>query len=199
MKKQVVVIHGADAFETYEKYIDFLKSFEIDSLDYFKGGGWKKGLQEKLGDGFEVIAPRMPNEVNAKYLEWKIWFDKLVPLLNPEIIFVGHSMGGIFLAKYLSENDFPKKVLGVFLVAAPYDETDGRESLGDFILSSGIANLAKYRVFLYHSEDDPVVPFVDLSKYEKQLPTAIVRVFKDREHFGIEEFPELVRDIQNLL
>ena len=104
MKKQVVVIHGADTFDTYEDSLKFLRNFEIDSLEYFKGKNWKTSLQERLGDEFEVISPRMPNTLNAKYLEWKIWFEKLVPLLNEEVILIGHSLGGTFLAKYLAEN-----------------------------------------------------------------------------------------------
>src|SRR3990167_84565 len=153
MKKQVVVIHGGDTFETYEKYLDFLCNYEIDSLDYFKHKGWKSILQEKLGDDFEVIRPQMPNKINAKYLEWRIWFEKLVPLLNPEVILIGHSLGGIFLAKYLSENNFPKKIRGVFLV--------GAGSEGDFVAPKSFKQLEKQggKIFLYHSKDDRIVPF----------------------------------------
>jgi len=52
----------------YEKYLSFLRDFEID-MKYFRKKGWKNFLQEKLGDDFEIIAPRMPNQQNAKYLE----------------------------------------------------------------------------------------------------------------------------------
>src|SRR4051812_10882369 len=108
MKKQVVVIHGGDTFGTYEEYIAFLKDFAIDSLEYFMKMGWKDTLQESLGGAYQVILPKMPNKINAKYVEWKVWFEKLLPLLNNEIILIGHSLGGTFLAKYLSENKLPK-------------------------------------------------------------------------------------------
>jgi|SRR3989338_3536761 len=197
IKKQVVVIHGGDTFETYEKYIAFLKSYEIDSLDYFTHKGWKSGLQQKLGNDFQVIAPEMPNPTNAKYLEWEIWFEKLIPLLSPKVILVGHSMGGIFLAKYLSENDFPKKIAGAFLVSAPYENNNPEESYVDFILP---ASLEKFegqseKIYLYHSTDDDVVLFTELEKYKKKLPSATPRVFENRGHFNQEEFPELVQDI----
>lgn len=61
MKTQVIVIHGGDTFETYEEYLTSLKEFEVD-LNYFKKSGWKNFLQEKLGNDFEVIAPKMPND-----------------------------------------------------------------------------------------------------------------------------------------
>ena len=200
MKKQVVVIHGGDTFETYEKYLDFLCNYEIDSLDYFKHKGWKSILQEKLGDDFEVIRPQMPNKINAKYLEWRIWFEKLVPLLNPEVILVGHSMGGIFLAKYLSENNFPKKILGTFLVSAPYDAETFEYTLVDFVLPADLKKFEEQggKIYLYHSTDDEVVSFTELEKYKKQLPSATARVFEDRGHFNQEDFPELVQDILNI-
>jgi len=67
---QVIVIHGGDTFATYEEYLEFLKSWEIDFDEIRqKYTDWKDGLQEALGEGYEVIAPKMPNKINAKYLE----------------------------------------------------------------------------------------------------------------------------------
>ncbi len=56
----------------------------------------------------------MPNALNAKYLEWKILLGRLAPCFNKEAAFIGHSLGGIFLAGYLAENEFPKKILAFF-------------------------------------------------------------------------------------
>lgn len=192
MKKQVVVIHGGDTFDTQDEYINFLKEFKIDSLDYFRKRGWKKDLQSKLGDEYDVILPEMPNKFNAKYEEWKIWFDKLPPLLDDNIILVGHSMGGVFLAKYLAEDRLEKSIRGTFLIAAPFE--------GDFHLPQDIRLLAEQggKIFLYHSKDDTQVPFNELTKYQKALPNATARIFDNRGHFNQEEFPELVEDIKGL-
>ena len=119
MKQQILLIHGGDAFDTYDEYISFLKNFELD-LEGLKKKGWKNSLQDKLGEGYDVIMPRMPNAFNARYSEWKIWFEKIINLLDNEVILVGHSLGGIFLVKYLAEEDFPKSVKATFLVAAPF-------------------------------------------------------------------------------
>jgi hypothetical protein len=199
MKKQVIVIHGADSFDTYEEYLSFLKDFKIN-FERMKKGGWKDSLREKLGKEFEVITPFMPNRLNAKYLEWKIWFEKLIPFFEEEVILVGHSTGGIFLVKYLSENAFPKRVKATFLVAACYDDTDSAYSLGDFILPEDLSDFRKQagKIFLYQSKDDKTVPFADFDKYRKAFPEAIPRIFEDRGHFGQEEFPELVEDVKNL-
>src|SRR5690348_8942682 len=109
MKHQLIFLHGGDPYDTYEQFLASLKKQEID-LTRMKAKGWKEHLQAKLGPKFDVILPRMPNSMNAKYLEWKIWFEKLIPHMSKEVILGGHSLGGIFLAKYLSENKFPKKI-----------------------------------------------------------------------------------------
>ena len=77
MKKQIIIIHGGETFETYKQYISFLKSIEID-FEKMTSEGWKDTLGKKLGRGFEIVLPRMPNSFNAKYLEWKIWFEKMI-------------------------------------------------------------------------------------------------------------------------
>jgi len=199
MKKQILVIHGGETFNSYEDYVASLKG-EVINLEYFKKRRWRKSLQQKLGQNFEVITPDMPNGWNAKYLEWKIWLEKIIPFLDNGVILVGHSLGGIFLAKYLSENNLPKKVRSLFLISAPFDEKDLDESLGDFILPQSLEGINKQaeEIFIYHSKDDPVVPFTDCLKFKNKLPNAEVVVFEDREHFNQEEFPELIEKIKKI-
>jgi uncharacterized protein len=198
-KNQIIIIHGGDTYDSYEEYIAFLKSYEFD-FEGSKIKKWNQTLAEKLGDDFDVISPRMPNSLNAKYSEWKIMFEKLLPFLNDDIVLLGHSLGGIFLAKYLSENDFHRKIMAIFLISAPYDDSDSEYSLADFILPEDLNKLQKQggKIFIYHSKDDPVVPFVDFEKYKKAIPGAKTTIFIDRGHFDQAEFPELVNDIKNL-
>lgn len=200
MKKQVVVIHGGECFDNYEDYLNYLKNSEIKSLDQIlEKKGWKIKLQERLGDEYETIFPRLPNSFNAKYVEWKIWFDKIVPLLNPEIILVGNSLGGIFLIKYLSENNSSKKIVGLHLVATPYDAEGTNDSLADFVLSNDLKNVENQatEIFFYQSKDDTSVPLLNVEKYRAVFPKAKILIFEDRGHFRQEEFPELVENIKN--
>jgi predicted alpha/beta hydrolase family esterase len=196
--RQVVVIHGGNSYESYEEFLaDLLK--QVVSLDWLHQGSWKRDLQDVLGDTYEVIQPRMPNAQNAKYFEWKIWFEKYIPHLQDGVILLGHSLGGVFLAKYLAENHFPVKVRATFLVAAPYDEDGGRK-LSEFILPESLQKFAEQGgdIHLYHSKDDPVVSFEELSKYAERLPSAQVHSFEDRQHFNQETFPEIVEHIKAL-
>lgn len=198
MKKQILAIHGGDAFPTYEEYLAYLKAETVDP-ERTKSRGWKNNLQEVLGDEFEVILPRMPNSQNAKYIEWKIWFEKFIPFLSGDVILLGHSMGGIFLSKYLSENTFPKKIAATFLVAAPFD-TDGERKIVEFTLPESLKNFEAQggNIFLYQSKDDPVVNFEELAKYQNALPNAKVQIFEDRQHFNQESFPEIVDAIKSI-
>ncbi|KKU94028.1 MAG: hypothetical protein UY26_C0003G0178 [Candidatus Jorgensenbacteria bacterium GW2011_GWA1_48_13] len=199
MKKQVLMIHGGTTFDSYKDYLSFLKKLKVD-LDRYRGEKWANSLGIKLGRGFDVLLLKMPNPMNARYEEWKILFGKIARALRNKVILIGHSLGAIFLAKYLSENRFPKKVRATFLISGPYDDKSLDESLGGFTLPESLKKLRKQggRIFLYHSKDDKVVPFAHLGKYKKALPGAVVRVFKKRGHFLQSDFPELVKDIKNL-
>ncbi|HVV15462.1 MAG TPA: alpha/beta hydrolase [Candidatus Paceibacterota bacterium] len=204
MKKQVVVIHGgSSAFPTYEDFLNNLKTKPI-YIDKFKGGGdWKSRLPQSLGDEYEVIYPGMPNKENARYPEWKIWFERFIPFIEHGVILVGHSLGGIFLARYLSEEEFPKKINGVFLVAAPFEMRGKGETqrvVSEFVLPSSLEKFEKQagKIFLYHSKDDPIVNIDELEKYRNLLPNATVRIFEDRKHQNQEQFPEIVKDIKSL-
>lgn len=203
MKKQVVVIHGGTSFKSYRDYLSYLKTKEIDIGRLRPKRDWKSALPLKLGKKYDVLLPRMPNSTNARYGEWKIWFENVAKVLGEEVIFVGHSLGGIFLAKYLSENIFPKKIKAAILVAAPFEDTkdsEDKESLADFKLPKSLKNFADQcdKIYLLHSQDDPVVPFSHLKKYKKALPKAKTFIFKNRGHFNQEQFPEIVKIIKSL-
>ena len=203
MRKQVIVIHGGTSFKTYEDYISYLENKEIDIAKLRPRKEWKDSLSVELGDGYDILLPRMPNGTNARYKEWEIWFGNITKVLNDKVVLIGHSLGGIFLTKYLAENIFPKKIIATILVAAPFDDAegaDGKESLVDFTLPSSLAKFAMQcdKIYLLHSQDDPVVPFAQLEKYKNSLPNAKAIIFKDREHFNQETFPEIIDIIKSV-
>jgi len=199
MKTTVLAIHGGNTFNTYEEYINNLnsKTVDLDRLRY--GVGWKDTITSDLGDNYDVFLPSMPNSNNAQYNEWKIWFEKVMAAMPQKLILVGHSMGGIFLAKYLSENTINNEITALLLVAAPYTSTP-EENLASFELGNNFSSLnsASENIVLYHSQDDEVVPIADLYEYQQQLPNAEAVTFNDRGHFLQEHFPELVEKIKHL-
>ena len=200
MKQQVFVVHGGEVFDDHDKYISFLRNTKVD-LEMLSKKSWKSHLSENLGEDFEFFFLRMPNSMNAKYSEWKIWFEKYISFMQEEVILLGTSLGAVFLAKYLSENNFPKKIKATFLVAPPYDEDETEGStLPEFAITATLSKLEEQagELYFYFSKDDPVVAFTEMEKYQKELPRATFRIFEDRMHFNMEEFPEIVEDIKNL-
>jgi predicted alpha/beta hydrolase family esterase len=200
MAHQILVIHGGTSFDSYEDYLRFIKTRELTLEKLRQGDDWKASLTRELGEDYEVLLPRMPNGTNARYVEWRIWFERCATFLEDRAILVGHSLGGIFLAKYLSENTFSKRLKATLLVAAPFNDTDTVESLADFALPETLEQLGTQggQVYLIYSTDDPVVPFIQAGEYQRALPKAEQLVFADRGHFNQPEFPELIALIRSL-
>src|SRR3989344_7871429 len=103
------------------------------------------------------------------------------------VILIGISLGGMFLAKYLSENKFPKKLLSVYLVCPPFDNTLSEETLaGGFELKSNISLIEKQakNLYLMFSKDDNVVPISHAEKYRKKLKHAKIIIYESKNgHF----------------
>ena len=53
-------------------------------------------------------------------------------------------------------------------------------------------------IFIYHSQDDPLVSIEEVYKFKEKLPNARLRIFEDRGHFLGDSFPEIVEDIKSL-
>jgi hypothetical protein len=199
-KQQVLLIHGGTTHENYEAYLNSLKTKTLRLEWILSRRDWKNELQDQLGDSFLVYMPQMPNKQNAQYEEWKILFERIVALLDENFILVGHSLGALFLAKYLSEQSIAKKVKKTMLLGAPFDnEGMDSEPLFSFLRTGSLEQLVRQAgtIYLYHSEDDFAVPFAHLGKYQCALPNAYIRTFKDRNHFLQASVPELVADIKN--
>lgn len=194
--KQVCIIHGGTTFDSYEDYRTSLAAFTPQYERLLYAPNWKTWLVDRLPD-YDILLPSMPNKQNAQYDEWAMYFSKIIPLLSPQAILVGHSLGGIFLAKYLSEHKPDAPFAQVILVAAPYSDASA-ESLGDFALTdaSRLVHAAK-QIHLFYSTDDPVVNIAEQARYTSDIPTAHVHTFTDKQHFNMGELPELVEVIND--
>lgn len=200
MKQQVFYIHGASSYSNYEAFLEDLKSEPVRDLpnaEPFKK--WSSTLTEALSE-CEVFQPSMPNSKNAKYQEWKIWFERYLPYLRDDVILVGWSQGAYFFVKYLIENTLPVRVKALLLVAAPFEPADfGGEDGGDFSFDTsqvGVLSEKAEKIYIFHSKDDFVVPYEHALKFKAALPTAELVTFEDKNHFLIPEFPELISKIK---
>ena len=192
------MIHGGMTFKNESDYLNYLNTKEVSivSKPY-----WESDLEKTLQNKFEIIRPRMPLSDNAKYRDWKILFERYIPFLKKDYILIGSSLGGIFLAQYLSENKMPKKALSVYLVCPPFDDDLINEDLvGGFKLKKDLSLLEENceNLYVMFSEDDDVVPVSHAEKYKSKLKKAHVLIYADKGgHFTVPKFPEIIKLIKN--
>lgn len=204
MKQQVFYVHGGSSYSDYDAFLDHLRSAiprDLPTLPIPKK--WISTFREDLGEGFEVFMPSMPNSQNAKYEEWKLWFERHFEYLDDDIILVGWSQGAYFYVKYLLEEELPFFVKALVLLAAPFEPADfGGEDGGDFAFDTDdVSKLTEKvpNIHIFHSQDDFVVPYEHALKYQKALPGANLTTFEDKNHFLVEEFPELIQLIKGIV
>lgn len=203
-KQNVLMVGGGDS---YGKREDFLAALKTQPLHDLPGSepyrSWKQWLIEELGEQYVVFNPKMPNKENAHYDEWKIWFERYVEESEGPLILIGLSLGAMFLAKYLAENDLKREVSGLFLLAGPCGEIDdgaGNDCKSFRFKKSDLPSVAKRaeKIAIMHSKDDPVVPYEHAEMYKESLPNATLHTFETRGHFLVEEFPELLELVRSL-
>lgn len=205
-KRSLVYIHGGNGYSKYDSYLERLHTMPIDDPREElpeRPQRWTDTFETELGEAFQVIRPQMPGKYNAKYEEWKIWFERHFEFFEPEVILVGWSLGACFLVKYLLENKPSFTVEGLFLIApVAYRESGvGGEDGGDFTVGRReLSKLAEVtpKIHILHSKDDEVVPFAHAEAYKKALPEATLHSFNTRGHFFVETFPELMEFIRGV-
>jgi predicted alpha/beta hydrolase family esterase len=196
------MIHGGMTFKKRKDYLRYLRTRNVNIED--KKTWSREYFDKELGKKFEIIRPRMPLQDNARYEDWAIWFKRHVPYLKENVILIGGSLGGIFLAKYLSENKFPKKILATFLICPPFDNTLlelNENVVNGFFLKKDLSLIEKnsLNIYLMFSKDDDVVPVSHAEKYRNKLIKAKIIIYESKNgHFQISKFPEIVKIIKNL-
>lgn len=196
-KQQVVHIHGGSPWLTYNDYLENLKTTKVKLSSTLKTHRWHYNYPKYLSEeNFQIIRLDMPCKQNAHYSEWKIWFERHIEFLQDDIILVGHSLGGNFLAKYFAEEDFNISIKQLHLVAPSHSAFDDDFKITQFPGKFTDKNISE--IVIYHSRDDTVVPISESEKYHKQIPGSQFHIFEDRFHFLDETFPELFKNIQSV-
>jgi predicted alpha/beta hydrolase family esterase len=195
-KPQVIFIHGGDAFRDTEKLYALLRERSFNPYEERKY--WRDAVAKNLLETHECHALSMPNKYWADYTAWKIWFEKMIPFLRDNVTLVGHSLGGAFLFRYLSEERLPITLTQVHLVAPVIEylaDCDG--FLVDTQTWSGFKTPIA-ALHLWHSEDDSIVPISHSERVCELSPNAVLHRYTDRFHFIGDDFPELTKVIQNV-
>ena len=155
-------------------------------------------LARELSPTCRVIAPEMPDADSPNYQSWRDRIEQELAAIDEQVIFIGHSFGGSVLLKYLAEGTYRTSVRGLFLLSVPNWGPDGW-AYAEFAVPDDLGSrLPATKIFLYHSRNDPEVPFAHLGYYQERLPTATVRPIAGSEHSFVDGLPMLVDDIKSL-
>jgi len=155
-----------------------------------------KYLKSKLSDEFEILFPIIEKPKSPTYEKFKKMFASVFAKITEPIVLIGHSLGGSTLLKYLSEERPDISISGLFLVAPPHWKSNMKEFQLKENFQVSLKNIPA--IFLYHSKNDPEVPFENLEFYETAFTTSTVRKLSGRDHIFSKGLPELVSDIKSL-
>lgn len=181
MNKSVLFIHGGGGEEDYTADSELVAS-----------------LQKVLGEAYIVQYPLLANEA-APDLGRKKQIDHEISLIEGDVILVGHSLGASMLLKYLSETQTRKKIAGLFLIATPFWRGDEDWQQGFKLQRDFASKLPKHvPIFLYHIQDDEVVPIDHLGLFAQHLPQATIRQITSGGHQLNDDLSIVANDIKSL-
>lgn len=155
---------------------------------------WVKAELEKRG--YEVFNPEFPKPYEPVYEDWLDVFHSLP--IGSDTLLIGHSCGGGFLIRYLSEND--KKVGQVILVAPWLDPKNHlKNNFFVFTIDPYLEKKTEGVTTLISLDDgQDVLTSVDI--LIRAVKGMDIKQFTEKGHFteedmGIREFPELLKII----
>lgn len=157
---------------------------------------WIPWIQRQLLlRGVEAQTPEMPGLYQPRYAEWKAMLDRFTP--NESTLLIGHSCGGGFLVRWLSEE---KRAVGNVILVAPWLDPSGKidPEFFRFTVDPDLASRTASLTLMYSTDDDPEI-LESVQRLESSVKNIRMRVFEGKGHFclrdlGTEEFPELLRE-----
>lgn len=178
--KHVILIHGAP----YEnEFYDAAKPSPSNT-------NWFPWLQKQITLKNELCqALEFPKPFDPVYSEWVNVFEQMK--VSEETTLIGHSCGGGFLLRYLSENkDVRPKLV---ILVAPWLDPEPKELTTNFFDFEIDPELPKrFETHIFASADDFEGCLKSFAILKEKIPDAHWHEFSDKNHFCEKEFPELL-------
>lgn len=146
-----------------------------------------------------TVAVELPNSFYPNYDSWKKEFERFD--ISEETILVGHSCGGGFLVRWLSEAENIR--VGKVVLVAPWlgirPDQDFDDSFFDFQIEPSIIEKTK-GLMIFNSTNDVSEIQESVDKLMTELKGARLVVLENKGHFterglGSLEFPELLNEL----
>lgn len=173
--------------------------------DYYDGerpspsnSHWLPWLQKQLIiDGIATATPEVPLAFEPHWERWVAEIERFD--INPDTILVGHSCGGGFWVRYLSEHQ--ELTVGKVVLVAPWIDVEHEDhnNFFDFKIDVNLVSRTK-GLFIYNSIEDVDEIQTSVTKLKKVLKGAIYKEFKGKGHFTHkympdDKFPELLAEL----
>ena len=180
--RSAIVLHGSCDREEYFS----------DDYPSLSNSHWLPWLQKQfLMQGMQAFTPEMPRAYAPEYSIWKSEFERYP--VSEESILVGHSCGGGFLLRWLSESKC--RVCRLILVA-PWLDPAGRKCSEFFSFTIDPALAERMETHLFESMNDEQDIRDSIAIIRAALPGLHYHAFDNYGHFcfddmGTTRFPEL--------
>ena len=186
---KVVIAHGSFG-KPHENWIPWLEE-ELDKLN------------------IAYLTPTFPTPEHQNYDDWKYVLDSYYNFgcFDKDTIFVGHSCGAIFLAKYIINKEFNCRG---YISLAGYNNFYSNDDLMDnlnstFYLSKeelrNISSFVPRRVSIY-SDNDPFIPQMKLEEFADTISSEKVIVNNGghlNKSAGLVSFELLLSQIKKMI
>ncbi len=146
-----------------------------------------------------AVALEIPRPWQPRYDVWKKELERFE--IGPDTVLVGHSCGGGFLVRWLSENKNVK--VGKVVLVAPWinPQDKAKPDTADFFhfeIDSNLVDRTK-GVTIFNSSDDHVQVQKSVQILKQKVSGIKYKEFKDYGHFclenmGTDKFPELLEE-----
>lgn len=185
--RNALIIHGTPSKEEYFS----------DKYPSCSNSHWIPWLQKQLlmRDIF-TQTPEMPEAYKPDYKKWKGEFEKFN--VDEDSVLIGHSCGGGFLTRWLTEN---KVIIDKLVLVAPWLDPDRRKTtiFFDFVIDTKIRERVNEIHIFVSDDEDEILKSIEIIK--KALSNSRIHRLKDKGHFcyeemKTEEFPELLKVIE---
>jgi len=183
--KNAIILHGT----TDEK------EYYSDTYPSLSNSHWLPWLQKQLLiHGYAAATPEVPNAHKPDYASWCKEVERFP--IGPDTILIGHSCGGGFWVRYLSEHREAR--VGKVILVAPWLDPDGDETKGffDFEIDPKLAERTKGLV-IFNSDNDMGNVHKSVAKLRDSIQEVQYKEFHKYGHFcyedmNTEKFPELL-------
>lgn len=188
--KNAILLHGKPDKDEY--YSDIYPSAS--------NSHWFPWLQKQLlMRDIAANTPEVPHAYAPDYEVWRKEFERFD--ITPETTFVGHSCGGGFIVRWLSEH--PEITVDQVVLVAPWLDPSRDETTDffDFEIDSNLATRTK-GITIFNSDDDYASVQETVKILRDKIQHINYREFHNYGHFchkdlGTDAFPELLDEICN--